>query len=154
MNRREFFLASAAAGATGVELPGSETPPHHAVEANQPLDQSASEGTTEIAIEWQGGRPSGQIVVSDGTLEKLKVVRGQGNVEGSDRFRGQENGALRLGLQIKGTDVSYGKGRTIVTVQTAEQSFQLLFAGREQGVPDLHSRIWCGGHHRRRSAQL
>jgi hypothetical protein len=79
-------------------------------------DQTAYDANVQIAIEWKGVHPAGQIVVSDGALEKLQVVRGQGEIQGADRFSGQQGGSLRLGLQIKGTDVRYGKGGTIVIV--------------------------------------
>ena len=135
MNRREFFLASAAAGATGAGLPASETPRHHASEADQPGDQPGPEGATEIVVEWNSGRPAGRIVVSDGALEKLRVVRGQGSVEGSDRFKGERDGALRLGMQIRGTDVTYGKGRTIVTVQSESNPFSFFLDDVDREFP-------------------
>ena len=80
----------------------------------------------QIAIEWKAGHPSGQILVSDGALEAMKVVRGRGELQGSDRFSSQQEGSLRLELQIKGTGVQYGKGGTIVTVADKEHPFSFF----------------------------
>ena len=89
----------------------------------------------QIAIEWKGLSPDGQIVVSDGTLEKLQVVRGQGVIQASDRFRGQQGGSLRLGLQINGTEIQYGKGGTIVTVADKEHPFSFFLRDVNRSFP-------------------
>ncbi|MGA2988131.1 MAG: hypothetical protein ABSG32_30490, partial [Terriglobia bacterium] len=85
--------------------------------------QPANSRDVQIAIEWKGVHLAGQIVVTDGALDKLQVVRGQGEIQGPDRFSGQQGGSLRLGLQVKGTDVAYGKGGTLVTVADSEHPF-------------------------------
>ena len=109
-------------------------------------DQATHDADMRIAIEWKGVHPAGQIVVSDGALEKLQVVRGQGEIQGSDRFSGQQGGSLRLGLQIKGTGVRYGKGGTIVTVADKEHPFSFFLRDVNEGLPDLHSGIWGDRH--------
>jgi hypothetical protein len=98
-------------------------------------DQSSNSAVTRIAIEWKGGHPAGQIAVSDGTLGKLQVARGQGEIQGSDRFIGRQGGSLRLELQIKGTGVRYGKGGTIVTVADKEHPFSFFLRDVNQGFP-------------------
>ena len=98
-------------------------------------DQATHDADTRIAIEWKGVHPAGQIVVSDGALEKLQVVRGQGEIQGSDRFSGQPGGSLRLGLQIKGTGVRYGKGGTIVTVADKEHPFSFFLRDVNRDFP-------------------
>ena len=98
-------------------------------------DQTIYEANMQIAIEWKGVHPVGQIVVSDGALDKLQVVRGQGETQGSDRFSGQQGGSLRLGLQIKGTGVQYGKGGTIVTVADKEHPFSFFLRDVNKDFP-------------------
>ncbi len=97
--------------------------------------QSANGSDNQIAIEWKGMHPAGQIVISDGTLEKLQVVRGQGEVQGSDRFSGQQGGFLRLELQVKGTGVRYGKGGTMVTVADQEHPFSFFLRDVNRDFP-------------------
>jgi len=97
--------------------------------------QSANDRDIQIAIEWKGGRPAGQIVMTDGVLDKLQVVRGQGEIQGSDRFSGQQGGSLRLGLQIEGTGVGYGKGGTIVLVAEKEHPFSFLLRDVDKDFP-------------------
>jgi hypothetical protein len=98
-------------------------------------DQTIYEANMQIAIEWKGVHPAGQIVVSDGALEKLQVLRGQGETQGSDRFSGQQGGSLRLGLQIKGTGVQYGKGGTIVTVADKKHPFSFFLRDVNKDFP-------------------
>jgi hypothetical protein len=89
----------------------------------------------QVAIEWKGVRPAGRIVVTDGALEKLQVVRGQGEIQGSDRYSGQPGGSLRLGLQIKGTGVTYGKGGTMVMVADQEHPFSFFLRDVNKDFP-------------------
>ena len=98
-------------------------------------EQTTRDADMRIAIEWKGVHPAGQIVVSDGALEKLQVLRGQGEIQGSDRFSSQPGGSLRLGLQIKGTDVRYGKGGTIVTVADKEHPFSFFLRDVTKDFP-------------------
>ncbi len=98
-------------------------------------DQTTHDVDMRITIEWKGAHPAGQIVVSDGALEKLQVVTGHGEIQGSDRFSGQEGGSLRLGLQIKGTGVRYGKGGTIVTVADKEHPFSFFLRDVNKDFP-------------------
>ena len=99
--------------------------------ASRPVN-SADAG---IAIEWSVGHPAGQITVSDGNLEKLQVVRGRCDIQGSDRFRSQPGVDLRLGLQIKGTGIRYGKGVTIVTVAEKEHPFSFFLRDVSKNFP-------------------
>src|ERR1039458_4637239 len=97
--------------------------------------QPANGGDVRIAIEWKSMHPAGQIVVTDGALEKLQVVRGQGEVQGSDRYSGQPGGSLRLGLKIKGTSVPYGKGGTMVMVADQEHPFSFFLRDVNKDFP-------------------
>jgi hypothetical protein len=97
--------------------------------------QPANSRDVQIAIEWKGEHPAGQIVVTGGALDKLQVVRGQGEIQGSDRFSGQQGGSLRLGLQVKGTDVAYGKGGTLVTVADSEHPFSFFLRDVNRDFP-------------------
>lgn len=90
---------------------------------------------TQIAIEWQEESPTGQILVSDGVLDKLQVVRGQGEIQGANRFSSRQGAALRLGLQIKGTGVPYGRGGTIVTVAEKQHPFSFFLRDVNKDFP-------------------
>jgi hypothetical protein len=95
----------------------------------------ANETDTQIAIEWRAAHPAGQILVSDGTLEKLQVVRGRGEIQGADRFSAQAGEDFRLGLEIKGTEVRYGKGGTIVEVADKEHPFSFFLRDVNKEFP-------------------
>jgi len=90
---------------------------------------------SHIAIEWNGVHPVGQIIVSDGTLDKLQIMRGQGEIQGSGRYSCQQGESLRLELQIKGTGVRYGKGGTMVTVDDKEHPFTFFLRDVNKDFP-------------------
>ena len=97
--------------------------------------QTVNDANIRVAVEWKGMHPAGQILVSDGTLEEMRVVRGQGEIQGSDRYSGQPGGSLRLELQIKGTAVRYGKGGTIVRVADKEHPFSFFLRDVNKDSP-------------------
>ena len=106
--------------------------PTHALKSAVP---SAAGRESQIAIEWRSGRPTGQIAVADGTLEELKVVRGQAEIQGTDRFISKQAGAVRLALQIKGSDIPYGKGGTLVTVAENAHPFSFFLRDVNRDFP-------------------
>jgi hypothetical protein len=101
--------------------------------AEKPVDNAPIR--QRIAIEWQGGHPAGQILVSDGLLEKIKVVRGSGDVQSPDRYGGRQESSLRLELQVRGTEIKYGKGGTIVTVTDKEHPFSFFLRDVNKEFP-------------------
>ncbi|GEM_PF-4110575 len=62
-----------------------------------------------IAIEWGGGRPQGNISVTDGTIASIKIACGKGTVEAGNRFAASQEGPLRLEVQLDGCHVAYGR---------------------------------------------
>jgi len=89
-----------------------------------------------ISIEWKAGAPTGQILVANGALSEIKIVRGKGSVQTADHFACLKDTPCRLDLGVKGTNVEYGKGGTIVTVADKEHpfSFFLRDASRDQPI--------------------
>ena len=81
--------------------------------------------TKRIAVEWSGGRPQGQISITDASLSSLSVARGRGTAAG-DRFSATEDGPFRLEIQLKGSGAIYGPGGAIVTVSTARHPFSFF----------------------------
>src|SRR5262245_2766387 len=81
-----------------------------------PPSTAAEEGKIDrrISIEWKKGRPEGEILVSDGALSELTIMRGKGTAQAGSRFACTEVGPCRLNLRVKGTSIQSGKGSTLV----------------------------------------
>lgn len=79
-----------------------------------------------IAIEWSAGRPQGEIRIVHGTLLDLKIVRGQGTIQGPSRFLAAQEGPFRLEFQVRGSEVSLGKGSTLVSILTSKNPFSFF----------------------------
>jgi hypothetical protein len=88
-----------------------------------------------ISISWKGGRPEGQILISDGSLVKLEFVQGKGTLQAKDRFSCAQDGPCRLYLQLKGSELASGKGSTIVTVQTKTDPFSFFLRDVDKRYP-------------------
>jgi hypothetical protein len=88
-----------------------------------------------VAIAWRGGRPAGQILVSDGALGEMKVAHGRGELQPPDRFCSTQEGSFRLELQVEGTGIQYGKGGTIVTVADKEHPFSFFLRDVTRDFP-------------------
>jgi hypothetical protein len=79
-----------------------------------------------IAVEWQGGRPQGEVSVTHGALVSLNVVGGHGTVMGVNRFNATADGPFRLEVQVSGSEARYGSSAAIVTVKTARNPFSFF----------------------------
>ena len=88
----------------------------------------------QVSIEWRDSCPRGQIRVSDGVLAETRIATGKGNVEGKDRFNCSQT-PFRLDILVKGSDISYGKGSTIITVGTEKNSFSFFLRDASSDYP-------------------
>ncbi len=78
-----------------------------------------------IALEWIGQSPSGKLVVENGRLDALKIVRGQGRID-QDMFSFQSRGNCRLEVVIEDVRVQEGSDATLVHVQTERHPFSFF----------------------------
>jgi hypothetical protein len=78
-----------------------------------------------IAMEWMGDSPSGRLVVENGRLGALKIVRGQGRID-QDTFSFQSQGDCRLEVGIDDVRVQEGSDATLVHVQTDRHPFSFF----------------------------
>jgi len=79
-----------------------------------------------ILVLWEGGRPEGEISVSDGALSSFAIQSGEAKLNGTNRFQSVRDGGLALKLDIRGSAVAYGKGGTIVTVAEKAHPFSFF----------------------------
>ena len=78
-----------------------------------------------IALEWMGESPSGKLVVENGRLGALKMVRGQGRIEQST-FSFSSQVDCRLEVGIEDVHVQEGSDATLVHVQTDRHPFSFF----------------------------
>ncbi len=90
----------------------------------------------EIAIEWDGGRPSGRVDVVDGDIGKLSIASGKGSVSG-DRFSFTSDGACRLRIGISKCKLAVGTGATILTVRAGSSPFSFFLRDVSRKNPIL-----------------
>jgi len=88
----------------------------------------------QVSIEWLDSCPRGQIRVSDGVLAETRIATGKGNVEGKDRFNCSQT-PFRLEILVKGSNISYGKVSTIITVGTEKNSFSFFLRDASSNYP-------------------
>jgi hypothetical protein len=87
-----------------------------------------------IAIEWRNGRPKGRVTVTDGRLLDLRVARGEGSVE-NGQFSSSADSPFRLSVSVSGSDVQYGPGSTIVSVEAEHGAFSFFLRDVNRQAP-------------------
>jgi hypothetical protein len=88
-----------------------------------------------ISVEWNSDRPKGQVLVTDGSLLEITIARGKGTLQGGNRFAAAQDGPFRLDLKIAGTETRYGKGSTIVNLDTAKNPFSFFLRDVDRQYP-------------------
>jgi hypothetical protein len=78
-----------------------------------------------IAVEWNSGRPQGQIKILNGKLGRLALAVGKGRVTGPN-FSFTGDGSCRLKLVVSEARTRPGSDSTIVTVQTRKNPFSFF----------------------------
>lgn len=89
----------------------------------------------EIAIEWRGGRPHGEVQVSDGRLLSLSLLAGSGWAGEGNRFSSATEGPFRLKLSLEGVPRRYTTNPTIVSIATEKHAFSFLLRDVDRRFP-------------------
>jgi hypothetical protein len=87
-----------------------------------------------IAIEWTGEKPVGRLVVENGRLTALKIIKGQGRID-QDVFWFESQGDCRLEVCIDGARVAEGSDATLVHVQTDPNPFSFFLRDVNAATP-------------------
>lgn len=85
-----------------------------------------SAATERVAIVWRGGRPHGEITVTDGAVRN-----------GPAAFAATRNGAFRVEFEIEGNAQRYGSGATVVRVDDGANPFSFFLRDVRKQRPIL-----------------
>jgi hypothetical protein len=88
----------------------------------------------KIAVEWLNERPAGHIDIVNGTLGKVVIRKGHGNVK-DNKFAFRSAGTNRLEIEIKNARVNSGSGATVVTIQDESHPFSFFLRDMNAGYP-------------------
>ena len=80
----------------------------------------------KVSIEWSNGKPSGTIMVLNGSLTNIKILKGSGKVK-DNRFEFTSSGSARIALEIVNAQNHSGLGATIISVKTNNTPFSFFF---------------------------
>jgi len=95
----------------------------------------------KAALIWDRGPLAGEIDVCHGSLRELRIVEGEGNIDGS-RFSVSSSGACRIDIACQNVRVSEGGRATRVTVRTDDASFTFFLRDVSADFPVFLP--WCG----------
>ncbi len=79
----------------------------------------------EITIKWSGVKPAGKIIVSDATLEGLKIATGKGRTS-KENYRFSSSGNNSLNVALSEVRTGPGSNPTIITVMNGNYSFSFF----------------------------
>ena len=88
----------------------------------------------KIAIEWETGRPAGEIAVQNGRMLAMTPAAGTAECRGSC-FAFTADGRCRLNLHIQAENAGKSGGRTVVFVRTRRQPFSFFLADIDSEYP-------------------
>jgi hypothetical protein len=101
---------------------------------NAAFKDTDPDGMAKISVEWENGRPSGSIEILSGKLDKITLIKGEG--ESVDRqFAFFSDGPCRIDITVRGTSVEPGPGATIVRITIKEQGFSFFLRDVSSGFP-------------------
>jgi hypothetical protein len=89
----------------------------------------------QISIEWKGGDPQGQVLVSAGAVVQMRMSMGTGEAQPDGRFVCRQEGRCRIEVLLTGTSVRTGSGSTIVTVKTKTNPFSFFLRDVDAHFP-------------------
>lgn len=92
--------------------------------------------TCRIAVEWKTAGPQGLVLVRNGVLKALAIVRGKGRVHGST-FLFSPAAAGRLNLVIAAAVIRPGPEATLVTIRTPQAPFSFFLRDVSRDYPIL-----------------
>lgn len=92
---------------------------------------------TKVEVEWHGKNPSGTIEVSNGSLEGVRILAGDGKVDGRsfEAAAGNGNERFRLELTLRANGDRAGRGVTVVTINEASAPFSFRVADVGEEFP-------------------
>ena len=88
----------------------------------------------KIAIEWNGGKPSGTITVLNGSLTEIEIVKGDGKIK-DNRFEFTGTGPARIALEFDDFQNNPGPGATIISVKTDSTPFSFFLRDVSKDFP-------------------
>ena len=89
----------------------------------------------QISLQWPGGHPEGQVLVSEGVLAHVSMAGQTGSVKPDGHFVCTRQGPCRVELSVTGTAVRTGKGSTIVTVLSKTNPFSFFLGDVDSRYP-------------------
>ena len=90
--------------------------------------------SSALAIVWSKAVSDGQVEITNGEISNFKIVGGEGQITGRDRFAATR-GPLRVEFTAKGVATAYSKGRPLVTVRTREEGFSFFVRDVDSRYP-------------------
>jgi len=88
----------------------------------------------KIFIEWCSGKPSGTIKVLNGSLTKIEIIKGLGNIK-DNRFEFTSSGSVRIELEIDSAQNKPGPGATLISVKTSNFPFSFFLRDISNDFP-------------------
>jgi hypothetical protein len=89
------------------------------------FQEKNTDALAKVSIEWNSGRPHGTVEVQSGELDKITIIKGEGE-SGDNRFAFHSDALCRIDITIKGTNREPGPGATVVTMHMKEQGFSFF----------------------------
>lgn len=90
----------------------------------------------EISIEWTFGTPGGKIRVLNGTLIASRLEEGPGSTS-HEIFNSANSEHFRIAVTVEGTAQQYGKGSTVVNIDTVKDGFSFFLRDVSSAFPIL-----------------
>jgi len=97
-------------------------------------DRGPHPAKQKISIEWNSGKPTGEIRVSKGKLTNMEIIKGSGKVK-DNRFEFSSPGNARINLEISNSHNNPGPGATIISVITSTSPFSFFLRDVSKDFP-------------------
>jgi len=88
----------------------------------------------KIVIEWKTGKVEGDIVITNGKIKKLDIVKGKGKISGK-KFLFSSNNSCRMEISLDEIKISQGPEPTIITVRTSKNPFSFFLRDVNKQYP-------------------
>src|SRR5690606_18701737 len=99
-----------------------------------PFLYGQSSDHVQIFIEWEKRNVRGSIAVTNGDINYIKVVKGEGEADG-DNFNITSEKYCRLEINIKNAKLQYGPGATIVHITAEDYPFSFFLRDVKKQEP-------------------
>ena len=99
-----------------------------------PFLYGQSSDHVQIFIEWEKRNVRGSIAVTNGDINYIKVVKGEGEADG-DNFNITSEKYCRLEINIKNAKLQYGPGATIVHITAEDDPFSFFLRDVKKQEP-------------------